>query len=314
MMENREWPLVTVFTLVYNTGQYVVEALESVQANNYPNLQHIIIDDCSTDGKSVQQVQQWIDGHNYPCMFIKHEQNQGICKSLNEILRLAKGKYIFPVSDDLILPQKIKIQVEALEASSDKVALVYSDVYLIDSQGSAYPKTYLENFGYSYESAPQGDCLKEIFVQNFIPANGVMIKLDCFKHVGYFDESLYYEDWDMNIRILRHYEILKSPYISAKYRQHTTSVVRSKKFEYFDTSLKVEFRNLGISKEIDSMIKKRMADDVEYYYAAGGPRSTHWLFKVFVLTFNVKVLIFFTASLLRIQYDSLRKLTSGKSE
>ena len=40
-------PLVTVFTLIYNTNpKYVIEAIESVRANNYSNLQHIIIDDC----------------------------------------------------------------------------------------------------------------------------------------------------------------------------------------------------------------------------------------------------------------------------
>src|SRR6188474_3378131 len=104
MRDEKSLPLVTVFSLVYNTGKYVIEAIESVKANNYPNIQHIIIDDCSYDGVSTELVSDWIKENNYNCTFIKHEKNQGICRTLNEILRLAKGKYIFGVSDDLIMP------------------------------------------------------------------------------------------------------------------------------------------------------------------------------------------------------------------
>ena len=128
-------PLVTIFTLVFNTGKYVVETLNSVRSNKYPNIQHIIIDDCSSDRESVPYIEKWIEDNNYPCTFIKHQRNMGICKSINEVLQITEGKYIFGVCDDLILPEKVQRQVELLENASPEYGVVYSDAYLINGNG-----------------------------------------------------------------------------------------------------------------------------------------------------------------------------------
>lgn len=127
-----EYPLVTVFTLIYNTNpRYVIEAIESVRANNYPNLQHIIIDDCSPNPEPKRAVKQWIKDNNYLCEFYEHETNYGICKTLNHVLELTKGKYLFGCSDDLISSTKILSDVEILEKSETSCGAIYSDAYLI---------------------------------------------------------------------------------------------------------------------------------------------------------------------------------------
>ena len=72
----KELPLVSVVTLMYNTGKYVVQTLESVKSQNYPNVYHIIVDDCSSDN-SIELVEGWIKQNNYPCHFIKNEKNKG---------------------------------------------------------------------------------------------------------------------------------------------------------------------------------------------------------------------------------------------
>lgn len=297
--------MVTVFTLVYNTGPFVIEAIKSVRENKYPNLQHIVIDDFSTDGFSTSMVENWIEQEQYKCLFIKHQQNKGVCKTLNEVLSLAKGKYIFGVSDDLIMPEKIRTQVQLLEAADDDVCLVYSDVYRINDDGFLLDRTFFEVFGRSYESLPQGKCLEDILASNFIPANSLMIKRSCIDAVGHYDESLYYEDWDMNIRLLKKFRIIKSPYISAKYRVHASSMVQSKSFKYFDSSLITEFKNIGIDRRIDKVLKGRMVDDVEYYFAANGPKSIYWLWRVFWKTRNLKVLVFSLCASFGMKYHSI---------
>ncbi|MFN5849008.1 MAG: glycosyltransferase family 2 protein, partial [Chitinophagales bacterium] len=116
-----DYPLVTVFTLIYNTDpRYVIEAIESIRANNYPNLQHIIIDDCSPDIKPKQVVKSWIRENNYSCEFYEHKVNYGLCKTLNHVLELAKGEYLFGCSDDLITENRIRQDVETfLELNGD---------------------------------------------------------------------------------------------------------------------------------------------------------------------------------------------------
>ena len=142
-----DYPLVTVFTLIYNTNpKFVIEAIESVRANNYPNLQHIIIDDCSSDQLPKEKVKNWILENNYPCEFYEHEINYGVCKTLNHVLELAKGKYIFGCSDDVILNNKIITEVNILNNLDEKYAATYSDAYLINDENKVLQGLFIEKF------------------------------------------------------------------------------------------------------------------------------------------------------------------------
>jgi glycosyltransferase involved in cell wall biosynthesis len=78
-LNDKDYPLVTVVTLIYNTNpKFVIEAIESVRANNYSNIQHIIIDDCSPDPEPKEVVKNWIQENNYSCEFYEHDENYGI--------------------------------------------------------------------------------------------------------------------------------------------------------------------------------------------------------------------------------------------
>jgi glycosyltransferase involved in cell wall biosynthesis len=212
-----KWPLVTVFTLVFNTGKYVVETLDSVRSNYYPNIQHIIIDDCSSDGQSVQLIEEWIEENNYPCTFIKHQKNKGICKSINEVIRLSNGKYIFGVCDDLILPEKLRRQVELLEKAPPEYGVVYSDAYLINEDGTPRSGTFIPMHR-QFANIPDGYIFDTLLEGNFIPAMATLVKTECYEKVGIYDENLGYEDFDMWLRIAKEYKFMFSDYISAKYR------------------------------------------------------------------------------------------------
>jgi glycosyltransferase involved in cell wall biosynthesis len=226
--DRKEWPLVTVFTLVFNTGKYVIETLRSVRNNDYPSIQYIIIDDCSSDGESASLVQRWIKDNNYPCTFIQHNENMGICKSINEVLQLAQGKYIFGVADDLIMPEKIQRQVELLESAPPEYGVVYSDAYLINGDGSPRPGTFIPMHR-EFANVPEGYIFDALLEGNFIPAMATLVKTECYDKVGHYDESLGYEDLDMWLRISKEYKIMFSDYISAKYRIHEESLHLTKK-------------------------------------------------------------------------------------
>ena len=110
-----EYPLVSATVLCYNQARYVVECLEAVKAQNYPNLELIINDDASRDD-SVAVIEAWLARNNIPHHFLKNQKNQGICRSLNNALKVARGKYVTGIAaDDLWLPCKLKAQVELLE-------------------------------------------------------------------------------------------------------------------------------------------------------------------------------------------------------
>src|SRR5215475_6675966 len=90
----KDWPLVTAIVLCYNQARFAVECLEAIKAQDYPNLELIINDDASKDD-SVAVIERWLAKNpSIPNTFIKSKVNLGICRSLNNAYRLAKGKYI----------------------------------------------------------------------------------------------------------------------------------------------------------------------------------------------------------------------------
>ena len=97
--KSKSYPLVTVFVGCYNHSRFVEECLDSVRHQTYPNLQVIIFDDCSNDN-SVSVINGCLKKHRLDWPFISHNRNIGICASLNEVLRLARGKYISMVAAD----------------------------------------------------------------------------------------------------------------------------------------------------------------------------------------------------------------------
>jgi GT2 family glycosyltransferase len=213
-------PLVTVFTLIYNTNpKFVIEAIESVRANNYPNLQHIIVDDCSTDKEPKETVKKWIDDNSYPCEFYEHEVNYGVCKTLNHVLELAKGEYIFGCSDDIISENKILKEVNILQNLDDSYVATYSDSYLIDQNSNQLYGLFIQKYR-NFSVLPDGEIFEELLNGNFLPANAMMWKTDAIKQVGGYDESLPLEDFDLHLRLFKHNKIKLIETPLASYRIH----------------------------------------------------------------------------------------------
>lgn len=102
MTTSESFPLVTVVTITWNlvkSGRREMfrECIESVHQQDYPNIEHLIIDGASTDGtlEIIKKYEEkgWITCHSEP--------DKGIYDAMNKGIRLAKGKYIaFLNSDD----------------------------------------------------------------------------------------------------------------------------------------------------------------------------------------------------------------------
>ncbi|MGH9940783.1 MAG: glycosyltransferase [Pyrinomonadaceae bacterium] len=215
-------PLVSVIALCYNQSRFVRECLESIRTQTYKNLELIILDDCSKDD-SVAVIRNWIAEHDVKCVFIAHAENRGICKTLNEALSHASGKYVMAIAtDDVCLPDRIESHVRQMEALPEDVGVLYSDALRIDEDGNVLPKKYTE-FITILSNPPTGDIFSKLLEQNFIPAPATLIRKACYDKVGLYDERLCYEDWDMWLRISQHYKFVFSPSISAKYRIVPTS-------------------------------------------------------------------------------------------
>lgn len=224
------FPLITIVAICYNHAQYCEETLDSILKQTYSNIELIIIDDCSKDN-STQVISNWIKKNNVDCTFIQHKENKGLLPTVNEGLHLAKGKYFQEVAcDDILLPQKIAIQVNELqEANDENIAVIFSDAYLIDDNSLSIEGMFID-MQRTFKDVPSGNIYKTLLEKNFIPAMSVLTNTNYFKNIGGYDESIAYEDYDKWLRLAKKRNFLYSNYASAKYRLHSTNMHKTLNF------------------------------------------------------------------------------------
>lgn len=215
---SKQLPLVSIIAICYNHEKFVDECLNSIATQTYSNIELVIIDSNSND-KSTALIDKWISDNKYPATFIKHTKNHTLPQNLNIGLRLIKGKYFQGIScDDALMPNKIEEQVAFLEKTTDEVALVYSGIILVDEQGK-----FLENKLYCRERVSSAD-IDNIPFGSIFYSSSVLFKVDTVKSIGGYDESLFYEDWDLALRLLRDYKFMKLRQSLSRYRMHSNSM------------------------------------------------------------------------------------------
>ncbi len=218
---------ITVITLIYNTGNYVVQALESLRKQTYFHLvENIIVDDGSQDN-SVRVVKDWISANDHDCRLICNSQNMGIPYSINQALKESGCKYYTFLCDDVWQPGYLESQVQVLEACSDQVALVFSDAEEIDQFGSIVASSFLRKRGFDTRQIGRGNVFEDILEWSYIPAISTLIRRQVLEEVGYYDERLVSEDYDMWLRITNKFDVKFNPQTLVQYRRHPSSITMS---------------------------------------------------------------------------------------
>lgn len=185
-MKQNDMPLVSVMIPYYNCGKYIAETLESVNQQNYPYLETIVVDDGSDVSESAQ-----LDSilHNYPHIRLIRQKNQGLSAARNTAAQAAKGiYYLFLDADDIILPDYISECVAVLSCDSN-CKLVYPQAEFFDARTGLWNLPPYEN-------------VSTLLKGNHIPAIAMHRSKD-FHELGGFDPLLKsHEDWDLWIRML----------------------------------------------------------------------------------------------------------------
>lgn len=226
----------------------------------------IIMDDCSADN-SVEIINQWISKHQIDCRFITHQKNVGICKSLNEALSFAKGEFVSITStDDVWLEDKLEKQIHIFQSLGPNIGVVYSDAIRIDSEGQVIDGSFNKAFR-NLSKMPEGKIFSDLLEGNFIPAPSALIRRSCYDTVGQYDEELCYEDYDMWLRISRHYEFAFCPVIGTKYRVLDDSLSKrmSKQLslQRYESNFKIS-KKLLQQKELNSTDRKKLKSTLSH--------------------------------------------------
>lgn len=198
-------PLVSVLMPCYNHEAYVISSLESVAASDYKLIEFIFIDDASEDN-SFNLATKWFEKNRDRFVRIvctQHENNRGICYTLNELCSLARGEFINPLaSDDQLLPMGLSTLVDcALEYKAD---FVFSDYRLIDESGELIAESAFRYLGRDSRKLKRNViCLTVDIIFDWAPPwNKHFFRASLLKRIGMFDASLRYEDRDFIMRVL----------------------------------------------------------------------------------------------------------------
>lgn len=133
MFEEREEPLVSIITPLYNSEKYIGETIESVLNQTYKNWEMLIVDDCSKDN-GVKIVNEYVLKDKRIKLF-KNEKNEGVSFTRNKAIDLSQGIYIaFLDSDDLWKKEKLKKQISFMEKNN--IDLSYTGYEKINMDGS----------------------------------------------------------------------------------------------------------------------------------------------------------------------------------
>jgi glycosyltransferase involved in cell wall biosynthesis len=220
-----------VLVTTYNHAPFVVEALESLRLQTSRDFEVIIIDDASTDG-CAEVIDAWLARTNFAAQFIRNPVNRGICANRNTALARASGTFVCSLSgDDAYEPERIERQLQCFLTQPEDVAAVYSDMRMVDINGRFLGRSYLE-WRLNGQAPPQADLFTALLSGNFLPAPAVMVRRSAIATVGGYDESLFYEDFDMWLRLSFGFRFVYLPGLLVRFRARDDSMSTSPRYQH----------------------------------------------------------------------------------
>lgn len=216
-MSAPEKPLVSVVTPSYNQGRYVEETIRSVLAQDYPQIEHIVIDGGSTDGTL-----DVLRRHEHLVWLSEPDEGQG--DAINKGFRRARGEIVgWLNSDDLYLPGAVTAAVAHLERNPD-CTVVYGDHVEIDEGGDETGRHRTGEWDLSFA----------LSVNNIVSQPAAFFRRAVFDRVGFLDPGYRYAlDYEYWLRIATaglRFDYVPQFWAAFRYHASSKSVAEAKHF------------------------------------------------------------------------------------
>src|SRR6185369_17057737 len=209
-MDSAKLPTVSVLLPTYDRAEYLGAAIESVLGQTFGDLELIVVDDGSTDG-----TERVLASITDPRLRVIRRPHAGCAAALNAGLAVARGRHIARNdSDDVWLPELLAELVPLLDARPE-LGMVYARCDGMHADGAPSGATRGGPLRYP------DDAFSSLLYANYTPSIATIYRRTCLERVGDYDEGLTYaEDWDLALRVARHFPVAFVDRMLARIREH----------------------------------------------------------------------------------------------
>lgn len=215
-------PLVTVIIPVYKCNAYIRPAIASVLDQSYRNFEVIVV-----DGGPGEDTRLALAPYGNEIRYL-YQEPRGVSAARNFGIQHARGELIaFQDADDIWHPEKLKLQMQALESHRDAV-LVFTDAQTFDHTGilqesvrSDMLSDWCAGHGCLSPDVAYGSIYELLLAGNCVNTCSAIVKREALDDVGAFDEAFATcEDYDLWLRIAPKYPVVFINRVLCQYRIH----------------------------------------------------------------------------------------------
>lgn len=212
-------PLISIVMAVYEPNlQWFREQLDSLEEQTYPNLELLVLDDCSPT-VPLETVRQYIAQsiHSFPYQVSRNEKNLGSNGTFEKLTQQAQGKYIaYCDQDDVWLPEKLETLYAEIQQTH--AVMSYCDMSVMDAMGYQIASS-LQDIRPRLQYLQGENLFEQYFFRNCTAGCSMLIQADIAKIAIPFPPRTVADHW-LAIWAAKKGVIAFTEQKLVKYRQH----------------------------------------------------------------------------------------------
>lgn len=192
MDKNKAMPVITCIMFTYNHFDRIYESLDSVFAQDYPNIELGVFDDCSKNFPA-QKIKDYINERKKSNIIkvkvVQNEVNLGTVKNINNAERQFEGKYIINLSpeDPFASSDVMRKIVDKMEELNSEVITTYR--IIVDGNGKTVGKSPSERYFNKFIGMTAKEQFRAIATGAGIAGPGTYYSRKYLEEQGFFDEN-----------------------------------------------------------------------------------------------------------------------------
>ena len=257
-------PVISIIIPTFNRARYVAQAVESVFAQTFTDLEVIVIDDGSTDGTR-KRLASFSDSPRFQYVY---QANAGRSAARNRGIAKARGEFLlFLDSDDWLLPNALADLLQ-LAASHPSARMIGGQTQFVDKQGRQFASlspTLEEGMAYP-------GLINERF---FLLPGAFVVRKAGLEKIGLFDSQVEpCEDYDFALRVALLGEVACADVPVVQHRMHGSNTAST---AIFLGGIRVAQKHLNLLVDADELppgVRRRsralwMLKMADSYYSLG---------------------------------------------